>query len=106
MIFVTAFFVTAVIFETDRQIKKMRPQALIEKQETSASSKQLFIDTWRLIKTKYYEGESTLFKFESALLGSGDVVDADGRVGSRYGELAVQLDFFTGLFWFLFVDEW
>ena len=55
IILVTVFFVTAVIYETDRHIKNMKPIYLIEQKNISSSSKRLFLDTWRLIKTKYYD---------------------------------------------------
>ncbi len=55
IILLTAFFTTAVIYETDRRIKNMKPIAFQNQKDTSASSKRLFLDTWRLIKTKYYD---------------------------------------------------
>ena len=55
IILLTAFFTTAVIYETDRRIKNMKPAALKLQNNTSSSSKRLFLDTWRLIKTKYYD---------------------------------------------------
>ena len=55
IILLTAFFTTAVIYETDRRIKNMQPIALKRQNNTSTSSKRLFLDTWRIIKMKYYD---------------------------------------------------
>ncbi|MBO5947556.1 S41 family peptidase [bacterium] len=55
IILVNAFFITAVIFETDRRIKNMKPAYMQEKIVKTENAKRLFIDTWRLIKTSYYD---------------------------------------------------
>ena len=55
IILVNIFFITAVIFETDRRIKNMKPAYMQEKINKTENAKRLFIDTWRLIKTSYYD---------------------------------------------------
>ena len=55
IILVNIFFFFFLIFETDRRIKNLHSHMLNKQQEISTSSKRLFIDTWRLIKTKYYD---------------------------------------------------
>lgn len=55
IILVNLFFISAVIWETKRQIKNMKPAHIQTQITQSESAKRLFIDTWRLIQSKYYD---------------------------------------------------
>jgi len=57
ILLLTVFFVTATVYETNRRLKNITPNSIIEYKTKSdkAKSKQLFLDSWKLIYSQYYD---------------------------------------------------